>query len=442
MPTERETSTATKLERIAWLSKQDPLKKFGCLMHHFNEGSLRAAFHKLDRRKAVGVDKVDKESYGQRLEGNLASLVNGMKEMSYRPGAVREALIPKEGKLGATRPLGISNLEDKLVQSTMAQILESIYEPLFLDCSFGFRKGRGCHDAIRGLRDHLATTTVRVVLDVDLENFFGTIPHRQLDAILRIKISDTRFMQYVNRMFKAGVLSEGELRVTDEGVPQGSICSPILANIFAHYVIDIWFESTVKKHCRGRVELFRYCDDFVICCESSKDARRIEVALSKRLNRFGLKLNEAKTKLVNFNKMDHCSGIRQGTFDFLGFSFYIGRSRNGRSIPKLKTSGKRLSSKLKRVNEWSQKVRNLLRLNEIWDIFRAKLRGHINYYSVSFNQRSVNRFIYAAVRILFKWLNRRSQRHSFTWESFTKFQTSNPLPKVVVKHSLQPHIAM
>jgi len=434
--TESQIKTETKLKRIAWLSATDKGKKFDCLMHHFNDDSLAECFQQLDGKKAVGTDGVTKACYGEKLNENIRGLSERMRRMAYRPRPVREILIPKEGKPGAKRPLGISNLEDKIIQLMMQRVLESIYEPLFLDCSFGFRLGRGCHDAIRALHQHLFREDVKIVIDVDLENYFGTIDHEILEAILREKIKDERFMRYIKRMFKAGVLSEGELKINDEGVPQGSICSPILSNIFAHYVLDTWFEETVKRHCRGRVELFRYCDDAVICCQFESDAQRIVQALSNRLAKYKLKLNEEKTRLVSFSKSAYRQGIKQEGFDFLGFNFYLGRSHKGVTIPKLKSSGKRLRTKLKRVNQWARSVRNKHRLKDIWRMFCAKLRGHIQYYAVSFNGTSVQKFLHASCWVLFKWLNRRSQRRSFTWEKFTLFIQANPLPQLRIYHAL------
>jgi group II intron reverse transcriptase/maturase len=264
-----------------------------------------------------------------------------MKRMAYKPGPVRQVLIPKEGKPGAKRPLGIGNLEDKIVQKMTQKILESIYEPTFLECSYGFRPELGCHDAIKALRGYLYRNDVRTVIDVDLANFFGTIDHRQLEIILRKRIKDETFIRYLIRMFKAGVLTDGELTISDEGVPQGSPCSPVLANIFAHYVLDDWFENIVKAHCRGQVEMFRYCDDFVICCQCDYDTRRIREVLGKRLSKYGLKLNEEKTKLVPFSSFEASKGNKQGAFDFLGFTLYLGCSKAGRVIPKVKTIGKR-----------------------------------------------------------------------------------------------------
>jgi group II intron reverse transcriptase/maturase len=274
------------------------------------------------------------------------------------------------------------------------------------------------------------------VIDVDLANFFGTIDHKLLENIVRKKIQDERFIRYLIRMFKAGVLADGDLTISDEGVPQGSSCSPVLANVFAHYVIDEWFESTVKRHCSGKVELFRYCDDAVICCQSEYDAKRIERALVQRLAKYGLRLNKEKTKLVSFSKREARQGNKQGAFDFLGFTIYWGRSRKGHAIPKVKTNGRRLRAKLKKVKAWVKSVKNRLELKEIWKRFCIKLRGHIRYYGVSFNMAGIRKFHREAIRILFKWLNRRSQRKSFDWQKFRLFTKLYPPPRTRIHHSL------
>lgn len=434
--TETYLDTDTKLKRIAWLSAKEPLKRFDSLMHHFNEASLAACFHELDGKKAVGIDGVTKAQYGNDLEENIQTLVKRMKQMAYRPQPVRQVHIPKEGKPGATRPLGISVLEDKIVQKQTQQILESIYEPLFLECSYGFRPERSCHDAIRDLYKHLDQYEVQTVIDVDLANYFGAISQSLLTEMLREKIGDERFIRYLIRMFKAGVLEEGELTVSDEGLPQGSVCSPVLANVFAHYVIDTWFEDTVKRHCRGRVARYRYADDAAICCQYERDAMRIKQALGKRLAKYHLKLNEEKTRLVSFSKRAQRRGEKQGAFDFLGFTLYLGRTRRGQTIPKVKTDGKRFRGKLKKVAMWAKQVRNTLSLKQLWHRFCVKLRGHIAYYAVSFNSKEVMRFVYAATRIVFGHLNRRSQRKSFNWEQFNRFLKVYPLPAVRICHAL------
>lgn len=358
MGQQSQSATNTKLNRIAWLSMQDSRKEYECLMHLYNQESLIECFHELDKDKAVGVDGITKMEYGADLHSNIEKLITNMKNMAYRPGPVRERLIPKEGKPGATRPLGISNLEDKIVQRMTQKVLESIYEPLFLECSHGFRPRRSCHTAIKALMDHLYESEIQTVIDIDLKNFFGTIDHEMLENILKDKIKDPKFMRYINRMFKSGVLTEGELKISEEGVPQGSICSPVLSNIFAHHAIDTWIEEMVKPACKGSVGLFRYADDAVICCQYEADAERIRQTLGKRLGKFKLQLNEEKTKLVPFNKRLAGQGVKQGTFDFLGFTFYLGKSQSGWIIPKLKTKAKAMRTKLKRVNEWAKQVRN------------------------------------------------------------------------------------
>lgn len=433
--TESQNETNTKLKRISWLSQKDLQKVFNNLIHLFNENSLRDCFNELDGKKAIGADGINKEQYKGNLEENLKDLVSRMKRMAYRPGPVRQVLIPKPGKPNEKRPLGICNFEDKIVQKMMQKVLESIYEPLFLEGSFGFRPGRSCHDAIKALIHHLFYRDVQTVIDIDLANFFGSIGHKEIEKILREKIKDEKMIRYIIRSFKAGILAEGDLSMSSEGLVQGSPCSPILSNIFAHYVLDQWIEE-VKKNYRGTVELFRYGDDAVICCQHESEAIQIKNALSQRLDEYKLKLNEEKTKIVPFSRRASQKGIKQGSFDFLGFTFYMGRSRKGIAVPKVKTCGKRFRAKLTTVNEWARSVRNKYKLKSIWEKFCIKLQGHIRYFGVSYNSYKVSCFVLRAVRILFKWLNNRSQRKSFNWEKFKRFMKANPLPKIKVYHSL------
>ena len=406
---------------------------FSQLMHHFDEDSLSRCYSVLSGKAAVGSDGISKAHYGVELESNLSDLVERLKRMGYRPSPVKEVLIPKEGKAQVYRPLGLSNFEDKIVQKRFQELLEAIYEPVFLDCSYGFRPKRSCHDAIRALDSHLYKQEKVVVIDLDLKNYFGSIDHDLLLGLLRRKISDNRFLRYIQRMLKSGILNEGNFRRTDEGVTQGSVCSPVLANIFAHYVLDEWLEGTVRPHCRSELGVFRYADDVVICCGTEHDATRILDALVKRLDKYGLALNEEKTKLITLDKHDPKGS---GAFDFLGFTFYFGLSRTGSVIPKLKSSGKKLRVKLSNVNQWCKRYRNKYRLSVLWSRFCAKLRGHVQYYGVSNNQRSVDRFIRKAIIYFVKWLNRRSQMRSMTFMQFKNYMRLYPPPRAAVLHRL------
>jgi RNA-directed DNA polymerase len=431
--TQPDSTTATKLKRIAQISRERPDAEFRWLMPHFNPASLSACFRQLDGKKAAGADGMSKNDYALGLDDRLEDLVKRMKGMSYRPGPVREVLIPKEGSEGGFRALGISNIEDKIVQSMAARILSAIYEPTFRNCSYGFRPGRSCHTAIKDLSTYLHRNTCEVVIDVDLRNYFGSIDHTILINILRERIKDEKFIRYIVRMLKAGVLRDGDLQITEEGSPQGSIASPILSNIFGHYAIDCWFEDTVKAHCRGQIAMFRYCDDIVICCQYRSDATRIRRALEGRLQKFSLTLNPTKTRIVDFDRRAFGRGVKQGTFDFLGFTFYLAHTRHkGNVTAKLKTSRHRLRSKLKKVNIWLRNNRHRWRLPELWRIFRIKLHGHIHYYGVSHNSEWVSTFLLRARRLFFKWINRRSQKRSLDWKQFGLFTQRHPMPRVKV----------
>lgn len=406
---------------------------FRQLMHHFSEGNLWQWFQQLSGRAARGIDGVSKADYGDNLTSNLKDLHSRLKAMSYRPSPVRQVWIPKEGQKDQSRPLGIGNFEGKIVEKGIQQVLEAIYEPLFHDCSYGFRPKRGCHDAVKALRSYLYNQPVTEIIDLDLANYYGSIDHDLLMAILEEKIQDQRFLRYIKRLLKAGILDKGELRLSDEGVPQGSICSPVLANIFAHTVLDDWFETTVKQHSKGKVALFRYADDAVICCQNSNDARRIHEAIGKRLARYKLTLNAEKTHRIRFDR-----GNRQqsGSFDFLGFTFYQGLSQRGRTIPKVKTSGKKLRVKLKAVNQWCKTHRNRYRLRELWARFCVKLRGHIQYYGVTFNGPGIHHFSKQAIFLFLKWINRRSQKRSLTYEQLKQYMELHPAPAIRIQHRL------
>jgi group II intron reverse transcriptase/maturase len=423
----------TKLKRIATLSSEGEHVTFKWLIQQVTEENLISCFHELDGKKAMGIDGISKDEYGVNLEENIRALVAKMKSMDYQPAPVRETKIPKgDGKF---RALGISNIEDKIVQMMFAKILTAIYEPMFVPESFGFRPGKSCHDAIKNLHEYLSKKNYGVVIDVDLSNFFGSINHRKLIQILEIKIKDKVFIRYIVRMLKAGVLSDGELVMSDDGTPQGSIVSPILANVFAHYAIDRFIRDNASELSSDHIHMVRYADDLVLCVRH-KDAEKVLTKLKERLERFSLELNEGKTSVVNFSKVFAAKGIEQGKFKYLGFTFYLGKARNGAIVVKLKTNKETFKRKLKAMTEWCKENRNKFRLAKLWKTFSSKIRGHIQYYGVSHNFESMKMYVFEAKRIFFKWINRRSQKKSFNWKKFDQYVEAFPLPKIKIAHRL------
>jgi RNA-directed DNA polymerase len=421
----------TGVERIANRARQEPPTRYTSLMHHYTVANLRACFESLDAKKATGVDGVSKAMYGQNLEANLQALHQKLCQMSYRPKPVRRVEIPKED--GSTRPLGISCIEDKIVQEMTRRILEAIYEPLFIDTSYGFRPRRSCHDALRQVNHEVMNETVNWIADLDLAKFFDTMPHREILAVLTERIADQRFLRLIARMLKAGVQTPGGIVHDELGSPQGSIVSPVLANAFLDHVLDQWFVKTVRQHCHGYCNLIRYADDALAVFERQDDAERFMRVLPLRLGKFGLRLNTQKSCLLAFGKRRAWRAFRTGerlpTFDFLGFTHYWGRSRTGKARLKRKTSKKRLRRALVEINRWLRQERNARKLPDLWQAIGRKMRGHFNYFGVTDNSRALSCFAWAVRRLLFKWLNRRSQRRSFTWEGFRRYHRRHPLPR-------------
>ena len=424
-------TAATGVERIASWARSHPEEPLTALMHHFSVENLRACFESLDGTKALGVDGVTKAQYGQNLEVNLEDLHRRLHQMSYRPQPVRQVEIPKED--GTLRPLGISCTEDKIVQEMARRILEAIYEPVFIETSYGFRPRRSCHDALRQLNTEVMGKPVNWVADIDLAKFFDTMPHQEILAVLGLRIKDRKFLQLIARMLKAGIQTPGGVVFDELGSPQGSIVSPVIANIFLDHVLDKWFTEVVVKHCRGYCGIIRYADDVIAVFEREDDARRFMQVLPRRLEKFGLRLNANKTHLLACGKRHarKCfkSGQRPPTFDFLGLAHYWGRSRKGYARLKRKTSKKRFRRALVDLKLWLRQVRSVCKLPEIWEAAGRKLRGHFNYFGVTDNSQALYRFEREAHNLLFKWLNRRSQRRSFTWESFLRYKARYPLPR-------------
>src|SRR3989338_7622784 len=402
---------APYLDMIAYQSKKYPEMMFSNLMHHFSVENFRAAFEKLDASKAVGSDRITKEKYGENLDANLEKLHNRMRQMAYRPADARVVLIPKMD--GDKRPIAISNFEDKLVQKVMADILVAIYDHDFKRFSFGFRPKRSCHGALSYLYNKLRRHNLSWVADVDLKNFFNTINHQKLLELLEVRVTDKRFLRYVNRMLRSGILVEGMSQKAEEGTPQGSIVSPVLANIYLHTVLDKWFEKTIKPELSG--ELVRYADDFIAAFKTEQNAKDFIEKLEIQMGEFGLQLNANKTKLLPFSADNKTSK----TFDFLGFTFYWGRfGREHKATLKVRTSMKTFKKKLQEIKYWIKANRNRYRRSVLWEKIAVKLRGHYNYFGVLWNRTKLHHFYAAVIGVLARWLNRRSQKFSYGWWGF------------------------
>lgn len=429
----------SKLNQITAKAKQEKRLKFTSLVHHVNEENLAQCYGELKRGRASGIDGVTVEEYGKNLKENLQKLVAKLKDKSYRPQPVRRVYIPKPGK-AEKRGLGIPSVEDKLVQLMVKKILESIYEIDFYDFSHGFRPKRSCHTAIKQLDQTVMTQPVDYIVEVDIRKFFDTVRHDWLMRCLEERIADPNLLWVIRRFLKAGIMEDGQYQASELGTPQGGVISPLLANIYLHYVLDIWFTKVFKPSAVGYVEIVRYCDDFVVCCESERDAEQFLIALKERFAKFGLAVAEAKTKIMKFGRREwqQCKrkGEKMGSFNFLGFTHYGVASRSGKFIMGHKTSKENLARKLKEIKEWLKQIRNKISLKGWWPLLKAKLTGHYNYFGISGNYRCLKRFYWLTTKLVFKWINRRSQRESMTVMQYNHYLQLYPLPMPRIFHSL------
>lgn len=421
-----------KLNQIAEKARQDSKLKFTSLAHHVNKENLAMCYQELKRNKACGIDEVTVKEYGENLDEKLKMLVEAMKTKKYRPKPVKRVYIPKAGKK-EKRGLGIPSIEDKVVQIMLKKILESIYEADFLDMSYGFRPTRSCHDAIKALNKAVMTKPTNYIVEVDIKGFFDNVSHYWLQRCLEERIKDQNLMWLIRRFLKAGVVEDGKYQASEKGTPQGGNLSPLLANIYLHYVLDLWFDKKFKPKAKGKVQLIRYCDDFVACCEREEDAKGFLEELKQRIKKFGLEISEEKTRILRFGrnawKLAERSKGKVESFSFLGFTHYCAKSRRGKFIMCHKTDKSRFSRKLKEIKEWLKAIRNQLKLRDWWKVLRAKLIGHYNYYGISGNYRCIAKFYKDVEWMVFKWINRRSQKKSMTLKEYTRYLEFNPLPK-------------
>jgi group II intron reverse transcriptase/maturase len=428
--------TWLKLSLISGHARRDRTFKFTSLAHLLDVEYLRDCYQSLNRNKAVGIDSVSWQEYGANLDENLSQLVSGLKAKKYKPLPARRVYIPKNDK--EMRPLGISALENKIVERGITWILENIYEQDFLDCSYGFRPVRNCHQALKQLNELIMFQPVNHIVEADIKGFFDSVDHGRLMEFIRIRITDTTLLNLIEKFLKAGYIDDGQLVKSDTGTPQGSILSPMLANIFLHYVLDEWFEATVKSHARGYCELVRYADDFVCVVRYADDAQRIEQSLKNRFSKYGLEIHPTKSRNMTFGHFERENARNQNrkpnTFDFLGFTHFCDTSCRGNFKVGRKTIRKKLTAKCREMNDWLRSIRNLVKTKDWWKILAAKLRGHFQYYGVSENYASIAQFYKLTITMVRKWLNRRSQKRKMSWEKFEKYLEHYPLPLPRIVH--------
>ena len=422
-------SVCTKQQRIAKLAREGPRMAFTTLAHHIDLEWLKEAYRRTRKDAAVGVDEQTAGQYAEPLEDNLRSLRERAKSGTYHAPPVRRVYIPKGD--GQTRPIGIPTLEDKVLQRAVAMVLEPIYEQDFVEGSYGFRPRRSAHQALQTLWAQTMSMRGGWVLEIDIQKFFDTLDHAHLRNILGQRVRDGVILRLIGKWLHAGVLESGCVTHPEAGSPQGGVISPLLANVYLHEVLDTWFEGTVQPRLRGRAFLIRYADDAVMVFEREDDARRVLEVLPKRFGKYGLTLHPQKTRLVVFQqprrKPEDRMPPRPGTFEFLGFTHYWGRSRKGRWAVKRKTADGRLTRALKHMAQWCRSNRHRP-IVEQWKTLSSKLRGHYGYYGITGNMRSVGLYLHSTERIWRKWLDRRSNRARMNWERFARLLHRFPLP--------------
>jgi group II intron reverse transcriptase/maturase len=432
-------NVSTKRRRIAELARQSPQRGFTSLAYLMDIDWLREAWRLTRKDGAAGVDGQTARDYERDLEGNLLSLLDRAKSGTYRAPPVRRVHIPKGGSMTETRPIGIPTLEDKVLQRAVAMLLEPIYEQDFHDCSHGFRPGRGAHQALEALWKRTMLNRGGWIVEVDIRKFFDTLDHRHLREFVGRRVRDGVLLRLIGKWLSAGVMEEGSVSYPDSGSPQGGVISPMLSNIYLHYVLDEWFEREVKPHLKGRAHLIRYADDFVIGFTDEQDARRVMRVMPKRFGRYGLSLHPEKTRLVPFRQPSARAGGDRGgppgSFDFLGFTHIWALSQKGNWVVKQRTAASRLRRAVRSIAQWCRSNRHLP-IAEQQRILSQKVRGHFAYYGITGNATALSRFRTAVECCWRRWLTRRNRERGATWDAFNRMLERYPLPAVRVVHSI------
>jgi RNA-directed DNA polymerase len=434
---------STDQSRIGERARKQPDLVFTSLYHHVTDlDNLRACYEALDSDKAVGVDGVTKEQYGDNLEEKLQDLSDRLKRMGYRPQPRRRSYIPKPGSEKG-RPLGISCFEDKIVELAVKRVLEPIYEEIFEDSSYGYRPGRSQHECLDALGRAIQQGQVNHVVESDIRGFFDEVSHKWMLKFLRHRIGDERVIRLIMRMLKSGILEDGLVRASEKGTPQGSILSPLLSNIYLHYVLDLWFSHRIKRQCQGKAYYFRFADDFLACFQYKGDAVLFRNRLKDRIKDFGLQIAEEKTRSIEFGRFARANTRRRGVkpqeFTFLGFTHYCGKTRKGNFRIKRRTSRKKFAQSLREFTEWARKSRSVLRKGEMLRRAKVRIDGHLNYYAITDNLWKCSAYRHYATKILFKWLNRKSQRRTYTWKGYLQALKWVGWPRIYIRKDLNPH---
>lgn len=407
----RKKSMATKAEGIREQSAKYP--RVENLMRNVNEETLMTEHRKQNRKKAVGVDGVSKDKYDENAEENIRELVKRMKKFQYKPLPVKRVYIPKAN--GKKRPLGLPSYEDKLVQGVMAGILNDVYEPRFLDCSYGFRENRNSHQVVRYINQSIMCRKVNYVLEADIKGFFDNVDHDWLMKFLEHDIADKNFLRYIKRFLIGGIMEGTELKESDRGTPQGGLISPVLANVYLHYVLDLWFEKGIKPRLKGEAYYVRYADDFLIMFQYENEARKVMQVLIPRLGKFGLEVAEEKTRILPIGRF---KGTKED-FDFLGFTFYNTKTRTGKYRVGVRTSKKKLKAKKQAAKAWL-KTRLTKPVADTMKTLAAVIRGHCNYYGVNGNYHAIQNFWKYLKYATYRMLNRRDQKGKFRYEKYLR----------------------
>ena len=433
---------ARDLTRIGERARQGSRERFTSIYHYVTDlDHLSACYADLPAKRAVGVDGVSKAEYGEDLERKLRDLSAGLGRMGYRPRPVRRTYIPKPGT-NKQRPLGILCTEDKVVGLALTRVLEQIYEADFEESSYGYRPGRTQHQALDQLGRTIQQRRVNYVVEADIKGFFDHVNQEWLMKFLRHRIGDERVLRLIERMLKSGIMEDGLVQASDEGVPQGGNLSPLLSNVYLHYALDLWVERRFKRQCRGEAYYFRYADDFLACFQYREDAERFLKELAARLEQFHLELEPSKTRLFEFGRFAEANARQRGqrpeTFDFLGFTHYCGHTRHGGFKVKRKTAAKKFRAKLKETKEWLQQERSHLKKGELLRRAKLKLQGHLNYYAITDNGEMCQAFKYQVTRLVYKWLNRQSQKRSYNWGRYKDALAWVGWPSGKTVHHLNP----